>query len=206
MDARPNPAEHLKLARWVVDRFLRRKPWFRHLHDDLHSAALTGLCEAVRDYDSERGTWAALAVTAMEHNMLNEVKRIAGPVRTPSRQRTAQAVSLDEEHGVEADAEVATRLAHELRGTQRAEGPNRPRTLLDVLAADGDTPEREAAAMEAVRLLSGLEDRQRDVIARRCADETLAEIGERFGVSRERVRQIEQKALKRLRWRHCRDL
>jgi RNA polymerase primary sigma factor len=70
------------------------------------------------------------------------------------------------------------------------------------------SPEGPLLAEDTVRrvrcALATLPDRERQVLERRFGigggrGETLQEIGERFGVSRERVRQIEQRALERLR-------
>lgn len=57
--------------------------------------------------------------------------------------------------------------------------------------------------LEAVRLsLATCSDRERDILVRRmglgCATETLAEIGDSYGVTRERIRQIETKVVDRL--------
>lgn len=80
----------------------------------------------------------------------------------------------------------------------------------DLLADDGPNPEEVTASQidgetrskwlhEALDTLS---DRERKIIARRFLEDdksTLAEIGETFGVSKERIRQIEAKALDKLR-------
>lgn len=200
MSDRPNPAEHLKLARWAVDRFLRRRPWLEHLREDLIAAVVAEFCEAARHFDAARGAWSSLAVTAAEHAILHEIRRIGGPVRTPGGKRTAQTVSLDEDHGYEAEAVPA----HELRLVRREDMPDRPHALLDVLRAEGSTPEQAAMAAEAPRLLEALGEREQDLIARRMGGETLEEIGESIGRTRERVRQIELKALRRLREKYGR--
>ena len=82
--------------------------------------------------------------------------------------------------------------------------------LQDLIAADGPSPEeitvreRDGAARAAwiKKALSSLSPRERQIISRRFLGErriTLAEIGKSFGVSKERIRQIEGRALKKLR-------
>ena len=56
---------------------------------------------------------------------------------------------------------------------------------------------------EVERALATLTDRERDIIRYffgiGCPEMTLEEIGEEFGLTRERVRQIKEKAIRRLR-------
>ena len=82
-------------------------------------------------------------------------------------------------------------------------------TVADVTASDDPTPEDAVLADDfrrAVRaLVDGLPDeRQRDILERRFGlndlgeGQTLEEIGELYGVTRERIRQLEAKALEKL--------
>ncbi len=82
--------------------------------------------------------------------------------------------------------------------------------LQDLIAADGPSPEeitvreRDGAARSAwiKKALSSLSPRERHIISHRFLSErriTLAEIGKSFGVSKERIRQIEGRALRKLR-------
>ena len=81
-------------------------------------------------------------------------------------------------------------------------------SLLDVLVND-DSPIadrtliNESLAKEIERALSTLTDREADIIRMffgiACQEMTLEEIGEKFGLTRERVRQIKEKAIRRLR-------
>ena len=61
----------------------------------------------------------------------------------------------------------------------------------------------ESLSTEVDRALSTLTDRERDIIKYffgiGCSEMTLEEIGEKFGLTRERVRQIKEKAIRRLR-------
>lgn len=81
---------------------------------------------------------------------------------------------------------------------------------LDQLADLGANVEEQYAEAEEKHLLTGkvmeamdgLSEREREIITRRILDDepqTLQEIGDEFNVSRERIRQIESRALKKLR-------
>ena len=81
-------------------------------------------------------------------------------------------------------------------------------SLLDVLPND-DSPSadkglvNESLNTEIERALSTLTDREREIVKSffgiGCQEMTLEEIGERFGLTRERVRQIKEKAIRRLK-------
>lgn len=81
-------------------------------------------------------------------------------------------------------------------------------SLLDVLVND-DSPMadrsliNESLSKEIERVLGDLSERERDIIRMffglGCQEMTLEEIGDRFGLTRERVRQIKEKAIRRLR-------
>ena len=61
----------------------------------------------------------------------------------------------------------------------------------------------ESLATEIDRVLSTLSDREEDILQMLfgfgCQEMTLEEIGDRFGLTRERVRQVKEKALRSLR-------
>ena len=73
------------------------------------------------------------------------------------------------------------------------------RTLLEAIAPKGIT----SLAREIDRALSTLTDREKEIIQMFFGigqqEMTLEEIGDRFGLTRERVRQIKEKAIRRLR-------
>ena len=81
-------------------------------------------------------------------------------------------------------------------------------SLLDVLE-NSDLPHtdsiliNESLAKEIDRALATLTERERDIVKLffgiACQDMTLEEIGDKFGLTRERVRQIKEKAIRRLR-------
>jgi len=92
-------------------------------------------------------------------------------------------------------------------------------TLLDVLSKRGTEDVEKEIVEESLKkeltsLLSALDDRERAIIEHRFGlngeePKTLTEVGDLLGISRERVRQIEQRALKKLRVlamkRHLKD-
>lgn len=81
-------------------------------------------------------------------------------------------------------------------------------SLLDVLV-NSDSPNadrmliNESLSREIERSLATLTERESDIVKLffgiGCQEMTLEEIGERFGLTRERVRQIKEKAIRRLR-------
>ena len=89
-------------------------------------------------------------------------------------------------------------------------GDNQDTELQDLLEDDGDSPEdytvQQSLKQDLLRMLSELTTQQQEVINLRfgLADGnplSLAKVGQRMGISRERVRQLEQQALKHLRRR-----
>ena len=81
-------------------------------------------------------------------------------------------------------------------------------SLLDVMANE-DSPKADSALMaeslskEVERALSILTDREREIIQMffgiGCQEATLEDIADKFGLTRERVRQIKERAIRRLR-------
>lgn len=123
--------------------------------------------------------------------------------RTPSPEELADALDLPKEK-VSDTLRVAGR--HVSVDAPFVDGEDN--SLLDVLV-NPDSPNADRSLMneslvkEIERALSTLTDRERDIIRLffgiGCSEMTLEEIGEKFGLTRERVRQIKEKAIRRLR-------
>ncbi|TCN72845.1 sigma-70 family RNA polymerase sigma factor [Acetobacteroides hydrogenigenes] len=123
--------------------------------------------------------------------------------RTPSPEELADALDLPKEK-VSDTLRVAGR--HVSVDAPFVDGEDN--SLLDVLV-NPDSPNadrsliNESLVKEIERALSTLTDRERDIIRLffgiGCSEMTLEEIGEKFGLTRERVRQIKEKAIRRLR-------
>lgn len=123
--------------------------------------------------------------------------------RTPSPEELAQALDLPKEK-VTDTMRVAGR--HVSVDAPFADGEDN--NLLDVLVnADSPNADRglinESLSTEVERALATLTDRERDIVKYffgiGCQEMTLEEIGDKFGLTRERVRQIKEKAIRRLR-------
>jgi RNA polymerase nonessential primary-like sigma factor len=92
-------------------------------------------------------------------------------------------------------------------------GDNQDTELQDLLEDDGPSPEtfmaQESLRQDLATLMADLTPQQREVIALRFGLEdghelSLAKVGERMNISRERVRQLERQALDHLRRRKAR--
>ncbi len=125
----------------------------------------------------------------------------------PTNEEIAQAMGL-----TTAEVEELASLAPEMMSLDAEVAGRdslRPRRLEEVLS-DPDAPsaldeiERARLADQARRGLSRLDDRERSILTWRFGldggeEHTLQEIGERLGLSRERARQLEARALAKLR-------
>ncbi len=123
--------------------------------------------------------------------------------RQPTPEELAEALDLPKE-----------KVADTLRVSGRHVSVDAPfvdgedNSLLDVLV-NNDSPNadslliNESLSREVDRALATLTERERDIIKLffgiACQEMTLEEIGEKFGLTRERVRQIKEKAIRRLR-------
>lgn len=123
--------------------------------------------------------------------------------RTPSPEELAN--ELEPSQG-EGDRYAACRRPPCFGGCAFADGEDN--SLLDVLV-NPDSPNadrgliNESLSTEVDRALETLTERERDIIKYffgiGCSEMTLEEIGEKFDLTRERVRQIKEKAIRRLR-------
>jgi len=199
--------------------------------EDLVDEGYFGLAKAVEKWDYTRGlkfstyaTWWIRQTTSRAIENQSHMIRI--PVHMQERIRAAWRAGQElQAHGAEvSDDAVAEKLG--LSAAQVADLRSYQRKCLALDAPGrGDTaplllrlpdPRAEAAHEALFRevdddqligdLLAGLTIRQQQVIKRRFGLDdgqrrTLEEVGEEFGVTRERIRQIEAKVIKRLRHR-----
>ncbi len=123
--------------------------------------------------------------------------------RTPTPQELAKVLEIPKEK-----INSTLRLSGKHVSVDAPFSDSEENSLLDVLTNE-DTPKtdtsliKESLIKEIERALSTLTEREKGIIKSffgiNCAELTLEEIGDKFGLTRERVRQIKEKAIKRLR-------
>jgi len=125
--------------------------------------------------------------------------------RAPSNDEIAEAVEMPSDRVTKLRAALAQRATSIERSD---DDDNDGWSLLDEAPSEERSPADRVEAGELFRELRGalaqLTPIEVDVLRERfgldgCDEQTLSRIGERFGVSRERIRQIQQRALEKLR-------
>ncbi len=196
---------------------------------DLINEGNLGLIKAAEKFDETRGfKFISYAVWWIRQSILQALAEQSRIVRLPLNQvgslnkiNKAYSKLEQEQERVPTPEELADvlelskeKIADTLRVAGRHVSVDAPfvegedNNLLDVLV-NNDSPIadriliNESLSTEIDRALSTLTDRERDIVKLFFGiggqEMTLEEIGERFGLTRERVRQIKEKAIRRLR-------
>lgn len=196
---------------------------------DLINEGNIGLIKAAEKFDETRGfKFISYAVWWIRQSILQALAEQSRMVRLPLNQVSAVSrinkliMKFEQEHERKPSAYELSELIDEtpekIRDSLRANG--RPMsiyaplgegddsTLLEVIS-DENTPQADrgmidkSLATEIERMLDTLDEREKTIVEM-CfginnREMTLEEISEKFGLSRERVRQIREKALLKLR-------
>jgi len=203
--------------RWVV----RRVSTFGGTREDYLQQARLGLLKALDRFDPDRGLklwtyarwWVRLYVT--KHSSENRSIVRMGETRAV-RRLMSKLPEAERELGPEAsDEEVARHLGVDEGSVALVRARYRqPDRSFDKVEYEATAPEPSAEEVVLSRpvaerrrtvvckLLGNLRDRDRDIVERRYMSdppETLASIGRDYGISRERVRQIAERARRRMR-------
>ena len=196
---------------------------------DLINEGNLGLIKAAEKFDETRGfKFISYAVWWIRQSILQALAEQSRIVRLPLNQvgslnkiNKAFARFEQEHERVPSPEELAQELElprEKVTDTLRVAGRHisvdapfadgEVNSLLDVLVnPDSPNADRgliyESLATEVDRALETLTERERDIIRYffgiGCSEMTLEEIGEKFDLTRERVRQIKEKAIRRLR-------
>ena len=174
---------------------------------------------AMQEYVVRNSSVVRLGTTPAQKSLFFNLRRLRAQLggAASNRMTDDQRASIARELGVPIAA-VERMEAHFSAPDQSLNAPvgdGDVHEMIDFLADDGATPDAEAEDLidgeTRMRWVSEamehLTEREREVISRRFLEDekiTLAEIGADFGVTKERVRQIEDKALSKLR-AHLRD-
>jgi len=194
---------------------------------DLINEGNLGLIKAAEKFDETRGfKFISYAVWWIRQSILQALAEQSRIVRLPLNQvgslnKINKAYSRNLNKRKPSAEELAESLelpADKVADTMRVSGRHvsvdapfvdgEDNSLLDVLV-NSDSPNAdktlimESLSKEIHRALATLTERESDIIRLffgiGCQEMTLEEIGERFGLTRERVRQIKEKAIRRLR-------
>ncbi|MBQ7467513.1 MAG: sigma-70 family RNA polymerase sigma factor [Bacteroidales bacterium] len=196
---------------------------------DLINEGNLGLIKAAEKFDETRGfKFISYAVWWIRQSILQALAEQSRIVRLPLNQvgslnKINKALSkFEQENERQPSSEELSemidvpkdKISDTLRVSGRHVSVDAPfvegedNSLLDVLPND-DSPSadkgliNESLNTEIERALATLSTREREIIKSffgiGCQEMTLEEIGERFGLTRERVRQIKEKAIRRLK-------
>jgi len=191
----------------------------RHLaFDDLVQEGVLGLARAVERYDPSRGfRLSTYATWWIRHVMTQIIADQNREIRLPVHvlEKLPRLRKLDDELGGHAsDEELARRTGMRVTtvaGLQTARreymvsldapvGENQDSTLGDFIALEtAALPDCNLERLALFRLLAALPARERAIMLLRLGDVTLEEVGERFELTRERIRQIEEKTVELMR-------
>lgn len=177
---------------------------------DLVQAGYLGLVRAATKYDPSRAKFSTYATYWIRQAIARYLSRSPwGAVSTPSHaaqlhNRRMRGLPIPEDKREFADAVArARKAAIPLGGPSPLGAEAGPIDLADPSAPDPGDPEGRWGALRRgiASAFAALPERERAVLELRLADDpwTLASIGDRLGLTKERVRQIELKALNRIR-------
>ncbi len=215
------------VAKMAFDRRFR----YRMDPEDLVQIGMIGLMRACEKFDPNWGTkfstyavwWIRQAIGRGIHDQADAIRL---PVHMRERiakyRRTRRALGLGQEYRASDIHAIAESLGWDEAYTARVAQLSEQKvisydapvhedggTIGDFIADEGPNPEELAIAADLAEvigaLVADLDERKRDIVRRRFGlsgrEETLQEIGDDYGITRERIRQIEEKALRILRGR-----
>ena len=150
-----------------------------------------------------------IRIPANVAELVGKIKRVSSDLfqklgRTPTEEEIAKALQVDLEK-----VHIAIDMSHAITSLDTPIGDEEEDCIGDLIADDGIESPMEALIKEANRAIienvfSTLGEREAQILRMRFGFEgerpkTLEEVGEHYGLTRERIRQLEIKALRKLR-------
>jgi RNA polymerase primary sigma factor len=166
--------------------------------DDAIQEGAMGLIRAIRQYDaSKHGNFGSYAPLWVQQYINRAIADKGRTIRLPVHALESMKKEQQEKHT----------LAGVFKDTLSLDALLEDNSDFDVIDENGDveeTVEKYALREEIIAVLSQLTKKEQDILCLRCGligdrECTLEEIGEIYNVTRERIRQIESKALRKLR-------